>query len=69
MRTIGQLWINKSKKGQKYGRGTIEVVAGAPTKILLFPNDKKDNPKAPDFKLLLQEDQEEIKEVEGNELF
>jgi uncharacterized protein (DUF736 family) len=51
---IGSLWKNK-KDNKTYLSGNLEVIAGQVMKILVFPNDKKGNEKAPDYNIVLSE--------------
>lgn len=55
-REIGALWVNaKQGSNEKYLTGQIN---GA--KVIMFKNKyKDDNPKAPDFRIYKQKDQEE----------
>lgn len=47
---IGGLWKNTSKDGKEYLSGNF-----GDAKILIFPNDKKGNEKAPDYRMVLAE--------------
>lgn len=49
---IGALW-QKKKDNKTYLTGTIEVIAGQPTKIIVFKNDKKEKPIQPDWNIVL----------------
>lgn len=51
---LGSLWQHK-KDNKTYLNGEIEVVAGVKTKIVVFKNDKKTNPKQPDWNIVLSE--------------
>jgi len=54
-REVGALWINvKQSDGSKYLTGHIKG-----EKVILFKNkSKEENPKAPDFRVYLQKEQE-----------
>lgn len=41
---LGALWRHQMKDGKTYFTGTIEIVAGTQTKIVLFPNEIKNLP-------------------------
>lgn len=54
---IGALW-KQEKDGKEYFAGEVEVIAGNPTKIAIFPNDKKEEgSNQPDFNIVLSEPQ------------
>lgn len=50
MENIGALWLNKSKKGQRYMSGQIEI-DGKKHKIVVFKNKYKDEDKHPDYRI------------------
>ena len=50
MINICGLWKNTSKDGKEYFSGNI-----GNAKILIFPNDKRGNEKAPDYQLVIAE--------------
>ena len=53
---IGSLW-RRQKGNMKYMSGTIEVIAGQRMNIAVFKNDRKQNPKSPDYQIVLSEPQ------------
>lgn len=50
MINVAGLWKNTSKNGQEYFSGNL-----GDCKILIFPNDKKGNDRAPDYRLVIAE--------------
>ena len=54
---VGSLWEQESRGGKPYWSGNV-TVGGVQINISVWPNDKGDNPKRPDFRLMLQEDDE-----------
>lgn len=54
-RSIGGLWQRMSKSNQTYFTGQIEQTNGARLDIVIFANDKGDNPKRPDYRIFLSE--------------
>ena len=55
--SIGALWLKTSQKGMKFFSGTI-TVDGVETEIVVFKNDKGDNPKRPDYRIFPSAPQE-----------
>jgi uncharacterized protein (DUF736 family) len=55
LRNIGALWRPK-KDGATYKlQGNVEI-EGKKLSVLIFPNDKRDNPRAPDYRITAIED-------------
>ena len=52
---LGGLWANKSKAGKKYLTGAIKI-NNVETKLIIFPNDRKENENQPDFNVFLKDD-------------
>ena len=50
--SIGALWLNESKKGNKYMSGNIEI-DGVKHKILIFKNTKTKD-EQPDYRIFAQ---------------
>lgn len=48
--SLGALWINESKAGNKYMAGQIEV-DGKKIKIVVFKNKFKEEEKHPDYRI------------------
>ena len=51
LKSCGGLWLKDGKKG-KYFSGEIEIDE-VKTHILIFKNDKGDNPKRPDYRIYI----------------
>lgn len=49
----GSLWLKTSKSGSKYYNGSI-TIEGTEYWLTMFNNDKKGNPKAPDYRLVAE---------------
>lgn len=49
--SIGALWIKQSKSGTEFMSGYIEI-NGQKIDIVVFKNDKGDNDRKPDWKIL-----------------
>jgi uncharacterized protein (DUF736 family) len=47
---IGALWLNESKKGNRYMSGVIEL-DGKKHKIVVFKNKYKEEDKHPDYRI------------------
>lgn len=56
---IGALWIKEGRKG-KFMSGNVEI-DGVKVDIVVFKNDKGDNPKRPDYSILKSEPRGESK--------
>jgi len=52
--SIGSLWEKGGKKG-KFFSGSIKQMNGQELQIVVFKNDKGDNPKRPDYRIYLSE--------------
>ena len=52
--SIGGLWLHEGKGGSKFMAGEIEV-DGKKVPIIVFKNDKRDNPKRPDYRIFKSE--------------
>jgi len=62
---IGALWKKKSKDGKSYLSGNIELINGIVQRVAVFTNDKKTNPKQPDYSIVLsQPNPEQPKQAE-----
>ena len=57
-RKIGALWSKKTSEGKEYFTGVISDLRGE-IQIVVFRNDKKENPNQPDYDILLSEPKEE----------
>lgn len=55
---IGALWVKESKNGQKFMSGNIEI-DGQKIDVVVFKNDKGDNPKRPDYSILKSKPRQE----------
>ena len=55
--SIGALWINESKKGNKFMSGSVEI-DGKTHKIVVFKNSYKEEDKHPDYKIYASKPQE-----------
>ena len=53
--SIGALWSKVSKEGKAYFTGIINRADGSMLDIVIFPNDKGDNPKRPDYRIFPSE--------------
>lgn len=63
-RKIGSLWQHK-KDNKTYLTGSIELMVGNPTKIVIFKNEKKEaNSKQPDWNIILSEEKKIQKAAE-----
>ena len=49
-KSIGGLWKNKTKKGDTYLSGSIEI-GGEKVKIVIFKNNYKEEEKHPDYRI------------------
>jgi uncharacterized protein (DUF736 family) len=56
--SIGGLWKKTSSKGVEYFSGSIKQMNGQELQIVVFTNDKGDNPKRPDYRIYLSEPRE-----------
>lgn len=54
-KSIGGAWKKTSAKGMEFLSLSI-TIDGVERKFVAFPNDKGDNPKRPDYSILLSED-------------
>jgi uncharacterized protein (DUF736 family) len=62
-KTIGALWKPQKKAENSPSLiGSIELIAGMPVKVAVFPNTKKTKPNQPDFNIVLSQMAEEKKE-------
>lgn len=66
---LGALWRHQMKDGKTYFTGTIEIVVGVPTKIVLFPFEQKNLPaskndinKKPAYNIYLSEPKKDVKQ-------
>lgn len=62
MRKIGACWKRKSKDGKQYLSGQIDLITSK-LNIVLFKNDKKTNPKQPDYNIVLSEERKNLPQV------
>src|SRR5690242_8958539 len=54
--SIGGLWLNESKQGNKYMSGSV-TIDGKETKVIVFKNTrKKENERTPDYRIYLKGD-------------
>jgi uncharacterized protein (DUF736 family) len=51
---VGSLWEQESRGGKPYWSGNV-TVGGVQINISVWPNDKGDNPKRPDYVIYLNE--------------
>lgn len=59
LKSIGALWRTKSEKVALAGNLKMEGRDGPEISILVFKNDKGDNPKRPDFRIVMVVEGEE----------
>lgn len=45
------MWKRTSGKGMEFWAGNVELPSGEVMEIIVFTNDKGDNPKRPDFRI------------------
>jgi len=57
LKRIGALWIRDGAKG-KFMSGEIEAENGEVISVLIFKNNKGDNPKRPDYQVFVTADDE-----------
>lgn len=57
--SIGSLWLKQSRDGKSYMSGTFQQTNGTELQIVVFKNNKGDNPKRPDYRIFLSEPREE----------
>lgn len=50
---IGVLWKKESKDGKKYLSGVLDLGLDGEAHIAIFPNDRKDTEKQPDYRIVL----------------
>lgn len=60
--TIGALWLNTDKRGQKYMSGNVEI-DGVKHDIIVFKNSYKDSEKKPDYVIKPKEKRQENSSV------
>lgn len=67
-KTIGALWkpVKKSDNGPVL-YGTIELIAGFPQQVAIFPNTKKTKENQPDLNIVLNESKEDSKKTQPKE--
>lgn len=54
--SIGSFWLKESKKdGRKYLSGTV-TISSVKHEVVIFKNDKGDNPARPDYRMYLSVD-------------
>jgi hypothetical protein len=61
--SIGGLWLKDGKKG-KFMSGQISLPDGKKLDIVVFKNDKGDNPKRPDYRIYPSEKRDEAPKTE-----
>lgn len=49
MRVVGGCWKRKNKEGKSFLSGSVEIIPGLHTNILIAPVEEKKNPKGPDY--------------------
>jgi uncharacterized protein (DUF736 family) len=59
---IGKLWKNKSKKGNVYLSGYLQVGVDERLRVIGLPNLHKKSTKSPDFVLILKSQEEDENE-------
>lgn len=64
---IGGLWLKQGRQG-KFMSGEIEI-NGKKIQIVVFKNDKGDNPKRPDYTIHIPDKRETKREPEDEEPF
>jgi uncharacterized protein (DUF736 family) len=52
---LGALWKKKTKEGKSYLSGNVEIIVGMPMQIAIFQNEKKTEPKQPDYNIVLSQ--------------
>jgi len=57
LKSIGALWLKEGKSG-KFMAGNIEV-NGEEIGVMVFKNDKGDNPKRPDYRIMVIVEEDE----------
>jgi len=57
LESIRALWLKEGKKG-KFMSGEIEV-SGEKLRVMVFKNDKGDNDKRPDYRIMMAVDDEQ----------
>lgn len=63
---IGALWVKKSKKGQDFFSGNVEV-NGIKVDIVVFRNNKDGNEKRPDYQILKSEPREYAEDTQQSD--
>ena len=58
LKKIGVLWKKNSKQNKEYLTGTLDLGALGESRIMIFPNDKK-NDNHPDYTISLLSDESE----------
>jgi uncharacterized protein (DUF736 family) len=66
-KSIGALWLNESKKGNKYMSGNVEI-QGVKHKIVVFKNNYKDDDKKPDYRIFPSQSQNEAPQDFENDI-
>lgn len=54
-KNFGSLWAKKTKEGRSYLSGELEM-PGYKIRINVFPNDKKEKPNQPDYRIVYSTD-------------
>lgn len=61
--SIAAFWLKESKKGTKFMSGSLKVPdgwkPGDEIDVVMFRNNKGDNPRRPDYRLFVSEPREE----------
>lgn len=61
-KTIGALWKPQKKAENSPSLiGNVELIAGMPVQVAVFPNTKKTKPNQPDFNIVLSQKRDEDK--------
>jgi len=63
----GAFWKHTTQNGKPYLSGQIKEDDGTIRDCLIFPNNKKENPKAPDYRLVEKVKHTEQPETDGGD--
>ena len=56
LKNIGALWLKTREDGTKFFSGTINNGIHGDINVMIFKNDKKENEKAPDYRIAMATD-------------
>lgn len=69
LKEVGAAWVKEGNKS-KYLSATIDLekvgLGEGKLYLMVFHNDKGDNPKRPDYKISMQVDDDQAKQVNGS---